>query len=67
MSLSGGEQKEAQERIVKALSSMEPRLSQHYYVCTDTFAPVAVAFPNGGMVLIAGRCIYMVYVVCFVN
>ena len=54
MSLSGGEQKQAQERIIEALSSKKPPLSQHYFVCTDTFAPVAVAFPNGGIVLISG-------------
>lgn len=54
MSLSGGEQYEAQERIKNGLSSYSPSISESYYVCTDTFGPVAAAFPLGGMVLISG-------------
>jgi N-acetylglucosamine kinase len=54
LSLSGGEQPEGQEKIKKGLMSYTPSISESYYVCTDTFAPIAAAFPHGGMVLISG-------------
>ncbi|XP_011410197.1 PREDICTED: N-acetyl-D-glucosamine kinase-like [Amphimedon queenslandica] len=54
LSLSGGEQKEGQERIKSGLLSKTPLLSSNVYVTTDTFGPIAAAFPSGGMVLISG-------------
>lgn len=54
MSLSGGEQPEGQERIKAGLLSIKPSISNSYHVCTDTFGPIAAAFPSGGMVLISG-------------
>ena len=47
MSLSGGEQKEAQRRIIEGLQTAYPHTSKHYHVCTDTFGAIATAFPNG--------------------
>ena len=47
MSLSGGEQEEAQRRIVEGLKTSHPNTSKHYHVCTDTFGSIATAFPNG--------------------
>lgn len=43
MSLSGGEQLEAQERIVTGLTTLHPHTSTHYHVCTDTFGAIATA------------------------
>ncbi len=54
MSLSGGEQPEIQKRIKDGLSAITPVISHCYYVCTDTFGPIAAAFQSGGMVLISG-------------
>ena len=54
MSLSGGEQFEAQERIKAGLAAYQPSISHHCYVKTDTYGPVAAAFPSGGIVLISG-------------
>lgn len=54
MALSGGEMLEAQERIADGLKTEFPNASKSYYVCTDTFGSIATAFPNGGMVVIAG-------------
>lgn len=54
MSLSGGEQPEAQKKIIEGLQTSHAHTSKHYHVCTDTFGSIATAFPNGGMVLISG-------------
>ena len=43
MSLSGGEQLEAQERIVTGLTTLHPHTSTHYHICTDTFGAIATA------------------------
>ena len=43
MSLSGGEQLEAQERIITGLTTLHPHTSTHYHVCTDTFGAIATA------------------------
>ena len=47
MSLSGGEQEEAQKRIVEGLRGSHPHTSRHYHVSTDTFGSIATAFRNG--------------------
>jgi N-acetylglucosamine kinase len=54
MALSGGEQEEAQQKIVKGIRDAHPHTSKHYHVCTDTYGSIAAAFPHGGMVLISG-------------
>lgn len=50
MSLSGGEQPEAQKKIIEGLQTSHAHTSKHYHVCTDTFGSIATAFPNGGWV-----------------
>ena len=54
MALSGGEQSEAQEKIITGLQGKFPNTSRHYCVRTDTFGSIATAFQTGGMVLISG-------------
>lgn len=54
MSLSGGEQLGAQERIIEGLSHCFPSISESYVVYTDAFGPIFAAFPFGGIVLISG-------------
>lgn len=51
MALSGGEQEEAQRRIVREIKASHPNTSKHYHVCTDTFGSIATAFPNGELSL----------------
>ena len=48
MALSGGEQKEAQEKIIKGFQERYPNTSRHYCVRTDTFGSIATAFQAGG-------------------
>ena len=47
MSLSGGEVKASQERIIAGLKEKYPQTSKSYLVCTDTFGSIASAFPGG--------------------
>lgn len=47
MALSGGEMREAQQRIMEGLKKTFPNASMNYHVCTDTFGSIATAFPNG--------------------
>ncbi|MCG8623896.1 MAG: hypothetical protein MJE68_18125, partial [Proteobacteria bacterium] len=47
MSLSGGEVKASQERIITGLKEKYPQTSKSYLVCTDTFGSIATAFPGG--------------------
>ena len=55
MSLSGGEQAEAQKKIIEGLQTSYAHTSKQYHVCTDTFGSIATAFPNGGSTL-SHRC-----------
>eukprot|EP00731_Ephydatia_muelleri_P021116 Em0013g843a len=59
MALSGGEQTEAQEKIIKGLQGKYPNTSRHYCVRTDTFGSIATAFQTGFW--IAHRAIKIVY------
>ena len=47
MSLSGGEVRASQERIIAGLKEKYPQTSKSYLVCTDTFGSIATAFPGG--------------------
>lgn len=47
MTLSGGEVRESQERIIAGLKEKYPQTSKSYLVCTDTFGSIATAFPGG--------------------
>ena len=47
LSLSGADQKEAQEKISSELLANFPALSEDYHICTDTYGSLATALPRG--------------------
>ncbi|XP_072177829.1 N-acetyl-D-glucosamine kinase-like [Diadema setosum] len=54
LSLSGGEQKEGQRKVIEGMKSKYPNVSEHYHMCTDTYGAIATACKAGGIVLISG-------------
>ncbi|GFS20633.1 N-acetyl-D-glucosamine kinase [Elysia marginata] len=54
MSLSGGDEKFMQEKILTTMKSQYASLTQHTFVGSDTKSALATALPQGGIVLIAG-------------
>lgn len=54
LSLSGGEQKEGQRKVIEGMRQTFPNVSENYHMCTDTYGAMATACKAGGIVLISG-------------
>ncbi|KAM8898078.1 N-acetyl-D-glucosamine kinase isoform 2-T2 [Spinachia spinachia] len=54
MSLSGGEQKAAIDKLIADMKQRYPTLSHHYFITTDAIGAMATASNCGGVVLISG-------------
>lgn len=49
MSLSGGEQKDANDKLIAQMKERFPALSLHYFITTDAIGAMATASDQGNM------------------
>ncbi|ESO09707.1 hypothetical protein HELRODRAFT_186296 [Helobdella robusta] len=54
LTLSGGDNKEACDRLTRLIKDYSPNLSERYFIACDTVGTIAAASKSGGIVLIAG-------------
>lgn len=60
MSLSGGEQKEATDKVMAQMKVQFPMLSQHYCITTDAIGAIATASDCGNGSFVACRWSHLV-------
>ncbi|XP_048777730.1 N-acetyl-D-glucosamine kinase-like [Ostrea edulis] len=54
LSMSGADQKDAQNQLISGIKSKYPQCSQNVFIASDTAGAIATATEKGGIVLIAG-------------
>ncbi|XP_022289763.2 N-acetyl-D-glucosamine kinase-like isoform X1 [Crassostrea virginica] len=54
LSMSGADQKEAQDQLISGMKSKYPQCSENVFIASDTAGAVATATEKGGIVLISG-------------
>ncbi|XP_062572218.1 N-acetyl-D-glucosamine kinase-like [Saccostrea cucullata] len=54
LSMSGADQKEAQDQLISGMKSRYPQCSQNVFIASDTAGAIATATEKGGIVLISG-------------
>lgn len=56
MSLSGGEQKDAIDKLIAVMKERFPSLSEHYFITTDAIGAMATASDRGNLPVLSILC-----------